>query len=132
MGADGEEIKYLLDPHGNKLTSSQQQAEEFRRMWSAVYKINDNDNADFCRQTEEMVNGYLENTDLHRHYDRINLTRLHPENELTRPITTEEIMLKIRRQKSRKAPGRSKIDKEALTKLPRTIIEYLARIFNVS
>lgn len=101
-------------------------------MWRTVYTISDNDNADFCRQTEDLFNTYLENTDQHRHYERIDLARLIPDNELTRPITLEEIMMKIRQQKGRKAPGRSKIDKEVLMKLPRIMIDCLTIVFNAS
>lgn len=130
MGTTKENIVYLLDPQGNKLKTQEEQVAEFKRVWSKVYNMTANENADFCQQTEIMVEEYLDSTERHSTYERVSLERLSPEDELLRPIKPDDILLKIRQQKSRKAPGKSKIDKEILTKLPRNMIKSLTSILN--
>lgn len=131
MGYSREGMKYLLDPNGTELTTAEQ-VNEFRRVWSKVYEINDAENADFCQQMEEMVNNHLNNTDYHRTYETILMERLQRDDELTRAITPEEVLLKIQHQKTRTAPGHSKTDKEILMKMPRNMLFYITEIFNVS
>lgn len=132
MGNDTEQLKFLLDPHGNKLTTHREQAEEFKRVWQKIYQISDEENEDFCERTERTVLDFLHANNSHRPYDDINLSRLQPNNELIKPINIAEVTFTIKSLKSRKAPGYSKIDKEILLKLPPNMITALTGIFNAA
>lgn len=132
MGSDNEQTKYLLDPNGRKLTTAEDQATEFKRVWGRIYRITENENADFCTENEASVRAYLANTNDHRPYETILLNRLRPDYYLTKPITYHEVQKKIRNLKNRKAPGHSQIDKEILSHMPTNMVKALTAILNAS
>lgn len=125
-------ISYLLDPHGTKLYTSEHQANEFKRHLSNIFRISPEENQDFCPDTENEVNNYLENSTEHLHYDTVDYSRLDERNLLTRPITRHEVQTVIKTLKNRKAPGLSRIDRTVLTHLPVNMLDYLVEIFNAS
>lgn len=132
MGSDRQQLKYLIDSNGRKLTTEREQALEFQRVWSNIYKITEGENENFCADTENFVRTYLNNSHNHCPYDTIDLDRLRPNNNLTKPFTHNDILNKIRKLKKRKAPGHSRIDKEIIIHLPLNMIKALTAIFNAS
>lgn len=132
LGNDREQIKYLINTNGRKLTTTPEQAEEFKRVWERIYKITDEENNDFCPQTERIVNNHLTIHNDHIPYERIDISRLLPDNNLIRPITVADIKHRIRLLKKRKAPGISQIDREILLNIPDNMIINLTEIFNAA
>lgn len=132
MGTNTNSITYLLDPNGNKLTSPEQQANEFRRHLERTFNISEAENADFCMDTQREVDNYLRNSEQHRSYDNINLNRLDGNNPLLVPITRNVIIGKIRSFKNKKAPGHSKINKQVMQKIPLNMLDTLKDILNAA
>lgn len=132
MGTDTNNIPYLLDPNGRKLTKPDQQANEFRRHLERTFQITAEENANFCPETEREVNDFLSTTQQHQPYNNINLARLNGDNPLTAPITRNTIIAKIRSFKKKKAPGHSKINKLILEKLPINMLDTLKDILNAA
>lgn len=60
------------------------------------------------------------------------MARLNEENELIKPITLDEIRNTIQKTGSRKAPGKSLINKECKINVPETMINNMKHIFNAS
>lgn len=110
MGMDTSNIPYLLDPDGNKLTTAERQAQEFRRHLGKTFSISDEENLDFCLDTQREVENFLNETDQHKYYDNIDLSRLDRNNYLTTPISRNAVIGKLRSFKNKKAPGHSKIN----------------------
>lgn len=131
MGTDTNNMAYLLDPQGNKLTTDEAKANEFRRHLQNIFQISDENNA-FCQQTQRMVEDALRNTMEHRPYEMIDLTRLNAEDRLIKPISRNEIIGRIISFKNRKAPGQSKINKLILQKIPLNMLDALQNILNAS
>lgn len=125
-------ISYLLDPNGNKLSTDETQANEFKRHLSNIFHINQEDNDNFCQDTQQEVEEFLQNTTEHKHHTTVDYSRLDDRNPLIRPISQYEILRTIKSFKNKKAPGQSKIDKQILLKLPPNMIDYLREIFNAA
>lgn len=132
LGSETEHITYLLDPHGVRLTTAEQQANEFSRHLRNTFQIPREDNQNFCQETQLMVENYLRNSMAHKPHTIIDYTRLDENNFLTKPITRNEIMTQIRSFKNRKAPGITKIDKTVLLKLPINMLDSLKVIYNAA
>lgn len=132
MGTDSNEMPYLLDNQGNKLTSDQAKADEFRRHLENIFQISNEENASFCLNQQQQVEEALRHSNAHRPYERTDLSRLTEGNRLTEQITRNEIIGRINSFKNRKAPGQSKINKLILQKLPLNMLDALQQILNAS
>lgn len=132
MGMDSNSTPYILDPQGNKLTSDEDIANEFRRHLKNTFQITEEDNNNFCQRTQQEVNEYLRNTDQHKPFETIDLSRLNVDNRLTKPITRNELIGKINSFKNRKAPGQSGINKVILQRLPLNMLDALKDILNAA
>lgn len=132
MGTDSGNISYILDPHGNKLTSAEAQANEFCRHLQNTFAISREDNANFCQDTQHEVENFLQNTNSHKPFATIDYSRLIDNNPLLKPITRNDVIRQIRSFKNKKAPGNSKINKTILLKLPPNMLDTLKDMFNAA
>lgn len=131
QGGNIRKIPYIVDSHGNKLYTEEEQEAEFRRYWAGIYKITEEDNINFCKETERMVENYLLNHPMDfQPYNTVDLTRLNPNNKLIKPITLKDVMSTIHNFKNKKAPGQTKINKEILTQLPQNMLQFFTNILN--
>ncbi|XP_042205994.1 uncharacterized protein LOC121855190, partial [Homarus americanus] len=74
MGTNSEESSYLIDNNGKKITEPKLKEPIFRTFWSSIYQITDQDNRNFCRETEHVVETHLnQNTDKWQQSRTINL-----------------------------------------------------------
>ena len=133
LGNDQQHIPYIEDDQGNKYHKEADQEREFRRFWSKIYEISEEENRDFCQETQNTVEEYLhQHAEEYSPYDTIDLTRLTNDNQLIKPISLTVIAQTIKQFKNKKAPGISRINKEILAKLPENILKNLQEILNAS
>lgn len=110
MGTEPNNTPYLIDSQGNKLTTDEAKANEFRRHLINTFQITDEDNNSFCQQTQREVEEALHNTTAHKPFEMTDLSRLNEEIRLIKPITRNEIIGRINSFKNRKAIGQSKVN----------------------
>lgn len=133
LGGCPRHIPYVQDEHGKKLHTDKEQEAEFRRFWSKIYHISDEDNRDFCHDTQVVVEDYLRQHEINfTPYENIDQTRLSEDNPLIKPITLQEIKSTIKKFKNKKAPGISLINKEIIMHLPDNMLSNLKTILNAS
>lgn len=132
MGTEQNNTTYLLDPQGTKLITDEDKANEFRRHLKNIFQITEEENNNFCHQTQRDVEEFLRNTNQHKPYEKTNLTRLSEDNSLTKPISRNELIGRINSFKNRKAPGRTKINKTILQRLPLNMLDALTTILNAA
>ena len=129
-GGNNESSPYLIDEGNKKLFDNKEKEIEFRRFWENIFKINPEDNEEFDRQHEQMVENYINNNMQRlRPYINGNSNRLNNNNSLTKPIEVWEIKTIIRNFKD-KAPGESGIRKTVMQNLPNVAIIKLKDIYN--
>lgn len=133
LGNTQQHTPYVINEQGQKLFTDHEMEQEFRRFWSEIYKISDEDNRNFCHETQTLVEQTLQEEE-HRHtpYDNIDLNRLVPGNTLLAPIPFHLVKSTISSFKNRKAPGHSKIDKNILQQIPDNMLVNLTHILNAS
>lgn len=133
MGGCQQHIPYIQDEQGNKLYTDQAKEGEFRKFWSNIYEISEEENRDFCDETQTLVEDFLrQHKNEYSPYTNIDLSRLSALNSVTAPITLHEIKTVIKQFRNKKAPGFSKINKEILSKLPDNMLTNLLAILNAS
>ena len=55
----GHEIKYLKNDGGREIHEDREKESIFRKYWSKVFTISDEENQNFDNETEEMVEDYI-------------------------------------------------------------------------
>ena len=132
QGGKQEIVPYIKDERGNKLYKDEEKEQQFRLVWSKIFKITDEENANFCPITEREVNEYLqENVERTEPYMYADLVRLEQGNYLTKPIENYHIKQIIKNFKD-KAPGISGVRKSILEQLPAIAIERYKQIHNLA
>ena len=133
MGTNNTPLPYLKDDLGNEYHTDSEKEQLFQNYYKEIYNINDQENANYCINTENEVRQYL---DLHsedfRPYDHINTDRLIRNHILIAPIAYHEVLLTIKAQKAKKAPGHSKMNKVIVSNIPENMLMNLTHIFNAS
>ena len=133
MGGKGIKNSYILDANNTKIHEPKDKEKEFRSIWTNVFKITDEENQNFDQDNETMVTEYLnEHQQQIQPYPFADLSRLDPNNDLTKPVTTYDIISTIKEFKNNKAPGESGISKILLIQLPNSAIDRLKDIVNLS
>lgn len=133
MGGSQQSSPYILNHLDQKLFSDREKEAEFRRYWEPIYTITEEENRDFCQQTQAETEEYLRtHTQDFSPYDTIDLTRLNAHNYITSPITLNDIKTTINSFKNKKAPGISLINKEILTQLPENMLLQYQDLLNAS
>ena len=132
QGGKQEIVPYLKDNRGNKLYKDEEKEEQFRTVWKDIFKITEEENRNFCPETERLVNIYLEeNRRKTLPYIYAKLRRLDPNNYLTKPIENHHIKQIIKDFKD-KSPGMSGLRKSILEQLPSIAIEKYKEIHNLA
>ena len=133
MGGKGIKNSHILDENNIKIHEPEDKEKEFRSIWSNVFKISDKENQNFDHSYETMVTDYLnEHQQQTQPYPSANLSRLDPNNYLTKPVTRYNIISTIKDFKNNKAPRESGINKILLIQLPNSAIDRLKDIVNLS
>ncbi|KAG0417818.1 hypothetical protein EQH57_0865, partial [Dictyocoela roeselum] len=124
-----KQMSYLKDSNNEEVHDDDKKEEIFRRYWREVFKISEEENRRYDRQTDEMVNSFLEeNYNKVTSYEKTSQQRLTTE---TTPVTRLEIMHGISKFKQ-KSPGPDEITKKHLSNLPTNMIENYRQIVNAS
>ena len=115
----------------NKIAKTdEEKAEVFTKIWSQVYRISPEDNQQFCKDTEQMVENTLnQNIDKITPKWRIDLQSIRDPNTNNLPITETDVINAIKRT-ANKTPGPSKLRKPYFSNLPQNIITNITHIFN--
>lgn len=133
LGSEAKSTPYIITDNGTRLFEEKAQEAEFRNYWKEIYKISDEENLDFCQETQTEVEKFLED---HKEnwepFDTIDMNRLEPNNTLTKKISKSEVFKTIKEFKNKKAPGISKISKEIICQLPDNMITIFTNILNAS
>ena len=130
LGTKLPSIPYLLDERNNKVFDNKEKERIFRSFWENIFKISPEDNQNFDRQHEILVESFInENQDRVKPYPSANMERLDINNPLIRPIEEWEIKAIIKNFKN-KAPGNSGIKKIIMQNLPDVAIRKLKDIYN--
>lgn len=133
MGGEKQQPPYIQDPNGRKLYEEKDQEAEFRRFWSGIYRITEEENADYCQDNERMIGDYLRQHKLdYTPYETIDTSRLDINSDTIAPITLQEVKCAIIKFKKKKAPGISQINKEIITNLPGNMLRIFTSILNAS
>ena len=93
QGGGKEPLPYLKNEQGEKISDPKQQEQIFRRIWTNVFRISDEENQQFDRQHEDEITRVMsqeENIQRIRPYDLSDLTRLDENNQLTKPISRRD------------------------------------------
>ena len=126
MGEKSIKNSYILNRNNMKLQEPKDKEREFRSIWSNVFRISDEENQNFDHNNEISVTDYLnEHLEQTQPYPFADLSRLHPNNYLTKPVTRYDIISTIKEFKTNKAPGESGINKILLIQLPNSHIDRL-------
>ena len=126
-----EENTYIVGENNTRYHSPEDKLAAFKTAWEPVFEITEEENRNFDRNTEDMVNGFIENNkDRTEPYVRANLDRLNADSFMTKPIETWEIVLIIKQFKH-KSPGEDGITKQIMEKLPMVAKRRLKDIFNI-
>ena len=124
MGGKTPSPPYIKNEQGEKVYEIEEKLEEFRKTWKKIFRINPQDNEEFDKDHEEEIEEVIRNSeDRLKIYDKIDLTRLDPNNYLTAPVEEEDVKRIIKRFKH-KAPGKTQINKAILERLPDPAFEY--------
>ena len=130
MGGKEETTPYLKDDDGNKIYSDDGKANLLKNIWTDIFQISPEENQDFDQENETIVANFLQrNQNRTKPYPFSDLTRLDPENPLTKPLQLFNIKLAIRNMKD-KCPGSSGIRKSILEKMPEIAIKKFINILN--
>ena len=114
-----------------KLFNDESKLNRLRVVWQDIFKITEEENANYDIAHEERIMNYLEeNYYRTQPYHLANLNRLNNEDSLIKPLQYFD-MLRIIGNFKNKAPGNSGINKGILTKLPRVALERLDDIINI-
>ena len=132
MGGKGSgPASYVWGDNREKLFDDESKLNRFRVVWQDIFKITEEENANYDTAHEERIMNYLEeNYYRTQPYHLANLNRLNNEDPLTKPLQYFE-MLRIIGNFKNKAPGNSGINKGIFTKLPRVALERLNDIINI-
>lgn len=110
MGNTTKPTAYLLDGNGEKIFNKQDQELLFREFYKKIFTISDEENAQYCQETERLVTEALQNEEQILPYPTIDISRLDPDCYLIAPITFNEVITSIQSFKKHKAPGFSHIN----------------------
>ena len=126
-------VDYLVDEHGREVFEAEQREHVMRQAWQKVFRISDEENADFNEAFELRVQENLTRraNEISTHASA-DLSRLNEDDLYLCPITQEDVVRAIKRFKKRKAPGSSGIKQDDLKNLPMSAITALTNIFNAS
>ena len=132
MGGKNQSIPYMKDAQGNKLYSDTEKEQLFRSTWEEVFQITPEENQQFDRINEELVNNFI-NANRHRlqPYETADLERLDRNNPLTKPIELYNITEIIKQFKD-KSPGESGIRNSILKQLPNIALQKLKELLNLA
>ena len=101
-----------------------------KNIWTDIFRISPEENQDFDQENETMVANYLQrNQNRIKPYPFSDLTRLDPENPLTKPLQLFNIKMALKNMKD-KCPGSSGIRKSILEKMPEIAIKKFINILN--
>ena len=133
MGGRQVTVPYILDSRGNKITDDINKEEKFREIWMNIFRISDEENANFDADLDRRVTEFMDRNDYRiTPFEHADLDRLDPTNYMTRPTNRQELRRIINDFKNGRAPGKSGINKVILINLPDTAIDRLADIFNLT
>lgn len=133
MGTSDTNIPYIIDNNGRKLHEEKDQEAEFRRFWTSIFKISDEENINFCQETENDVIEYLQqHHEEYQLYNTVDLSRLIPHHIVISPITLQDVKISINKFKKNKAPGKSQINKQIMIHLPENMLKIYTHIINAS
>lgn len=121
-------IPYLIDQNGVKLYENEEKEIAFRRQWSKVFKITDEENEHFDSIHEDIIKEWME-----ERVDRITPDHIIDKSNLRTVgrITIEELYHTIRKFKE-KTPGLTGITKNMILYTPENIKLILIEIYNSS
>ena len=120
-----------LGDNREKYFDDESKLNRLRVVWQDIFKITEEENANYDIAHEERIMNYLEeNYYRTQPYHLANLNRLNNKDPLTKPLQYFD-MLHIIGNFKNKAPGNSGINKGILTKLPRVALERLNDIINI-
>ena len=123
------EIKYLKNDDGREIHEDREKESIFRKYWSKVFTISDEENQNFDKETEDMVEDFLiERNHKFIPLDRTNYYELQQETNLITNKETKSIIASFKQ----KAPGEDRLTKYHLQNLPNNMITNLTKILNAS
>jgi hypothetical protein len=123
-----KEQKYLKGHNNEDIYDSDKKEELFRKYWETVFKISDEENADFDQETDETVRTLIRDNNSLKPLTKIETNRLIRE---THPISTWELIASIKSFKQ-KSPGEDGLTKYHLINLPPNMIENFKNILNAA
>ena len=130
LGSSNEKAAYILNENNEKVYSDEGREEIFRSKWSVIFSITPEENRRFDAENDRRVTDFIENNrDRVEPYELVDLTRLDPNNALTKPVTTQDIKSILRNFKN-KAPGLSKVNKKIMTEMPTSMIDVFSEATN--
>lgn len=133
MGGSKDVPPYISDERGNKYYSDDEKEGQFRHIWTDIFRITDEEEANFDRANDRRVNEFInDNEPSITPYEYADLERLNAENYMTRPTTRREIKQIIKDLKNNKAPGLSGINKVILLNIPDIAIDRFVEILNLT
>ena len=129
LGGGNEQAAYIIH-NRQRIYSDEGKEAVFRELWRNIFSITPEENRQFDRINEQLVNNFVEE---HREditpFQFVDLTRLLPDNVLTRPVRPSEIKSIINNFQN-KAPGESKVNKTILKQLPPVMINIFTEATN--
>ena len=129
-GNDVIYTNYIKDSEGRKYYTDKEKCEVLEKTWKEVFKITDEDEANFDIEHSDHINAYINiNINRVKYFQTVDISRLNNENHHAREITIDEMKGYIWKFKN-KAPGTSKINKQILVKCTDKAMEQLNNIFN--
>ena len=132
-GTNNTPTTYLKDDQGREYHTDSEKEQLFQDYYKDIYRINAQDNMNYCRQTETEVTNYLAtHQDEYQPYETIDTERLIRNHSLIAPIEYYEVLQTIKALKAKKAPGHSKINKVIALNIPENMLQNLTHIFNAS
>ena len=132
MGAKEDRAPYLKTSNGDKVYKDNEKAKLLRDTWENVFRISEEENAEFDINNEQEVLRYLKANELRTiPYVTSDLTRLSEDNPLIKPVETHTIKNIIQKTKD-KAPGESGIRNSILEQIPPIATQKLKNIFDHS
>ena len=132
LGTSGCSAPYILYNNGKK-HSDVEREEAFRQVWENTFTITPEENANFSRTKEEEVNNiFLQHRATFLPFDEVDLSRLDPEDPITKPTSRADIKKIIASFQKKKAPGMSQINKPLIANLPDSAIDFFNQMVNES
>ena len=130
LGKSSEAAPYILS-NNVKVFKDDEKELVFRAYWRDVFRITPEENRQFDGDHERMVNDVLRRRNQEIvPYATVDLTRLDPDNPITKPFELEEIKEVVKYGKRRKAPGQSNINRSVMMHLPDSMLEIFRDINN--